>query len=190
MKNRLFLFLLVSGLLLLTACGGDGAAVEDSTTPVSAADRIRSMEDSLYAKPYVDRKGAQALLDVYLLQAKSQPLDALTPQYLFNAAGVKRSLGDPRGGIALYDRVIANYANWPGLKNAYYMKAFCMDNDLHQKGEAERAYQLVVDKFPDDPLAADAAQAIVNLRFTDEELIQKFERLNADSAQAKTRPVQ
>ncbi|MCC6839947.1 MAG: tetratricopeptide repeat protein [Flavobacteriales bacterium] len=175
----------VAMLLVLSSCGS-GAETEAGGNV--AADRIRAMEDTLYATPGVDRKGAQALLDVYLLYAKQHPLDSLTPEYIFRGASLRSTLGDPQGAIELYERIMRDFPGWRKIPDTYYLKAFAIDNGLHQKGEAEKAYQTVIDKFPDHRFAKDAAQMIVNLGYTDEELIQRFEALNADSLQAATQP--
>lgn len=170
---------------LLAACGGSDKGTAQDAKAEEAHVRIRAMEDSLYAKPGVDRKGAQALLDVYLLYARQNPLDSLTPEYLFRGAGLRSTLGDPQGGIELYDRIIRDYPAWRKLVDTYYLKAFTIDNGLHQRGEAEKAYQVVISKFPEHRFAQESKQMIENLKYTDEELIQRFERMNADSSQAR-----
>lgn len=174
--------------LLLAACGGNDKPAEKAVTNQEAAERISAMEDSLYAKPGVDRKGAQALLDVYLMFAKQNPLDSLTPEYIFRGASLRTTLGDPKGSIELYDRIIRDYPGWRKITDTYFVKAFVIDNALHQRGEATRAYQAVIDKFPQHHLAVDAAQMIENLKYTDDELIERFERMNADSLQAFDTP--
>lgn len=183
--HQLYRILSVALLTLLAACGGKPARDADGVERM-AADRIRAMEDTLYAKPDVDRKGAQALLDVYLLYAKQHPLDSLTPEYLFRGAGVRSALGDPQGAIDLYDRIIRDSPGWKKIADTYYLKAFVIDNGLHQRGEAQKAYQLVIDEFPGHRFAKDAAQMIENLKYTDEELIQRFQAMNADSLAAQT----
>jgi len=170
-------------LALLYACGGtdkDGSEGGDAI----AAERVRAMEDSLYAKPGMDRKGAQALLDVYLLYAKVHPRDSLSAEYLFRGANIKSTLGDPQGGIALYDRIIRDFPKWRKIPDTYYLKAFTIDNGLRQKGEAETAYRTVIAKFPDHPFAKDAEQMIENLKYSDEELMKRFEQMNSDSTDA------
>lgn len=173
-------------LTLVAACGGKGDGGQGTGEGQVAAEGIRVMEDSLYAKAEVDRKGARALQDVYLLYAKQYPLDSLTPEYLFRAAGLRSTLGDPKGSIALYDRIIRDYPGWRKITDTYFVKAFTIDNGLHQRGEAERAYQAVVDKFPEHHLAQEAKMMIQNLKYSDDELIRRFEAMNADSLQAST----
>lgn len=172
---------------LMVACSGGGKPKADETRQ-EATVRVRAMEDSLYAKPGVDRKGAQALLDVYLLYAQRYPLDSLTPEYIFRGASIRSTLGDPNGSIALYDRIIRDFPGWSKIADTYYLKAFTIDNGLQQKGEAEKAYKEVIRRFPEHRFAKDAEQMILNLKYTDEELIQRFEAMNADSTQVHDLP--
>lgn len=177
-------FLFVPVVSLLFACGGGSDA--SSTTAVDstahAARGIRAMEDSLFAKPIFDRKGARGLYDVYMAFAKRNPLDSLTPEYLFRAAGVIRNLGEPQEGIVIYDRIIKNYPSWSRLVDAYYLKAFTYDNDLKMKGEAKTAYEDVIAHFPDHKFAAESRQMIDNLQYTDEQLIEKFRKMNEQAS--------
>ena len=43
----------------------------------------------------------------------------------------------------------------------------------------------MINRFPDHRFAADSKQMIENLKYTDEELMKKFEAMNADSTQAQ-----
>ncbi len=186
--NKLFLLAL---LMFLFACGQGGTADTktisgaDSTNTVEAVKRIRSMEDSLFAKPVYDRKGAMALRDVYLAFAKTNPLDTMTPEYLFRCAGVYRTLGEPQETMKVYDRIISNYPGWRRLADTYYLRAFTLDNDLDQKGEAKAAYEEVINRYPGHPFAKDAEHMIQNLQYTDEQLIEKFKKMNAEAEAAK-----
>ncbi len=187
--------LLIPGLLamLLVACGGDAAkaptAPTGSTTPPAPemSVRIRAMEDSLFAKTVFDRRGAQALLDVYKAYAKAFPNDSMAPEYLFRAAGMSKGLGGPQEAVQLYDRIIKEYPQWSRLADTYYLRAFTIDADLKQKGNAKTAYEEVIARFPDHRFAKDAKAMIQNLQYTDEELIERFRRMNdsIDAAQVK-----
>ncbi|MFT3886081.1 MAG: tetratricopeptide repeat protein [Flavobacteriales bacterium] len=170
--------------LLLAACGGNQAPLTEEEKAHEAAARIHAMEDSLFKQPTFDQKGAQALLDVYLAYAKVFPLDTLTPEYLFRAAGGKNNLGDARGGITLYDRIIANYPDWRKTPDAYYLKALSLDKDLHQLGEAKMAYEAFIRQYPEHPFVNDARKMVEYLGMSDEDLIRRFEEMNKDSAQA------
>lgn len=181
-------------LTALAACGGAGDATEaakpadgntDLVDPTVMVTRIHAQEDSLFARPEFDRRGAQALLDVYKTFQTTFPQDTMAPEYLFRGAGLSKALGDPEGSVALYDRIIKTYPEWRRIAATYYMKAFTIDDGLKEKGRAKQAYEEMIIRFPDHPFAKDARAMIDNLQYSDEELIERFKKMNADSASAK-----
>ena len=186
--------LLLPGLLalLITACGGGATDAPRTDDPAKLAApemgaRIRAMEDTLFAKTVFDRRGAQALLDVYKAFAKADSTDSMAPEYLFRAAGMSKGLGQPQDAVQLYDRIIKEYPKWGRLADTYYLRAFTIDADLKEKGRAKTAYEEVIARFPDHRFAQDAKAMIQNLHYTDEELIERFRRMNdsIDAAKAK-----
>lgn len=183
--------IIVLAILTLTACGGgasNGTGTTADSTRTRAAEavaRIRAQEDSLFNNAVFDRRDALALRDVYLAFAKNNPLDSMAPEYVFRAAGVSRTLGEPQRTLELYDRVIKDYPGWDRLPDAYYLRAFTIDSDLGKKGEAKTAYEEVIDRFPDHPFARDAKQMIENLQYTDAELMERFKRMNEEADKAE-----
>lgn len=181
--------------VLFAACGGGSdkpgeAAKADSAqvTPAFMAGRIHAMEDSIFANPAFDRRGAIALLDVYQAYAKAYPTDSLAPEYLVRAAGIQRNLKDPQAAINLYDRIIRDYPDWKDVVVCYYQKGLIYQDDLKQLGEAKTAYEEVVRRFPDHVFGKEAKVMIDNLQYTDEELIERFRKQNEEAeAQAKGR---
>lgn len=145
-------------------------------------ERIAGMEDSLFTKMNFDQRGAQGLFDVYKAYVAAFPTDSMAPEFLFRAASVAKVLYDANQSIVLYDRIIQDYSYWERLPDVYYMKAFTIDSDLGQKGEAKRAYQEVINLFPDHAFAADARVMLENLDYTDAELIERFKAMEAERA--------
>jgi len=182
-------FVATIALAALFACGGatkeDTPKAVDGVMPAAEmAGRIRAMEDTLFNDSLFNRRGAQALLDVYKAFAKAHPLDTMAPEYLFRAAGMAKGLGQPAESIDYYDRIIKDYSRWRRLADTYYLRAFTIDSDLGEKGRAKTAYEEVIAKFPDHRFAKDARAMIDNLQYTDEELIERFKKMNAE-AEAK-----
>lgn len=178
MKKLLFLSLAV----MMVACGG-----AESETPATKAtemsQRIQGMEDSLFNSMEFDSRKAQGLVDVYKAYAAAFPSDTLTPEYLFRAAGVYKSMRQPQQSIAMYDRIIQDHTQWRRIADAFYLKAFTMDSEMDQKGEAEKAYKQVINLFPDHPFARDARIMIDNLMLTDDELIMKFKSMQQEETE-------
>ena len=187
MRHLFFLPLLA----LFASCGGGastGSVTPEDSAKTAARDaitRIRAQEDSLFSQSVFDRRGALALRDVYLAFAKNNPLDSMAPEYLFRAAGVSHNLGEPQRTLELYERVIKDYSTWKRLPDTYYLRAFTIENDLGKKGEAQAAYQEVIDRFPGNTFAEQAAQSIKNLPYSDAELIDRFEKMNAEADKAE-----
>ncbi|MBX2973774.1 MAG: hypothetical protein KF797_11785 [Flavobacteriales bacterium] len=172
--------------VLLFSCGGAGK----KDTPADAHAQIRTMEDSVFQTLTFDRDKALALIDVYKAYATANPYDTLSAEYLFRAANVAKSMHDGEQSIKLYDRIVRDFPSWRRLPDVLYLKAFTIDSELGNKGEAEMAYRAVVSAYPDHPFAKDAYIMIQNLQYSDEELIQMFQARqdSIDAAQAQATP--
>ncbi|MBK9175750.1 MAG: hypothetical protein IPM46_05310 [Flavobacteriales bacterium] len=94
--------------IVFTACGGPAeTAAEDKL--IAARTRIRAMEDSLFEHHAFDQRSAQGMVDVYKAYAATNPLDSMAPEYLSRAAGMLKSMREPEGSLAIYDRLLENY---------------------------------------------------------------------------------
>ena len=183
--NKLLLAIPVA--LLLFGCGGEAR----KDTPADAQARIRAMEDSVFQTLTFDKRKALALIDVYKAYANANPYDTVSAEYLFRAANVAKSMHDGMQSIKLYDRIAREYPSWKRLPDVLYLKAFTIDSELGNKGEAEMAYLAVIEAYPTHPFAKDAYQMIQNLKYTDEELIEIFQARqdSIDAAEAaNTKP--
>ncbi|MGV3637342.1 MAG: tetratricopeptide repeat protein [Flavobacteriales bacterium] len=172
---------------LLLSCGGT-----KEETPADAQARIRAMEDSVFQTLTFDERKARALIDVYKAYATANPYDTVSAEYLFRAANVAKSIHDGEQSVKLYDRIAREFPSWKRLPDVLYLKAFTIDSELGNKGEAEMAYRAVIEAYPTHPFAKDAYQMIKNLQYTDEQLIEIFqarqdsiEAAQASAAQTK-----
>ncbi len=178
--------LLIPVAALLFSCGGEAK----KETPVDAQARIRAMEDSVFQSLSFDKRKALALIDVYKAYATANPYDTVAAEYLFRAANVAKSMHDGEQSIKLYDRIVKDFPSWRKLPDVLYLKAFTIDSEIGNKGEAEMAYRAVIEAFPSHPFAKDAYQMVQNLQYTDEELIAIFKARqdSIDAAQALASP--
>jgi hypothetical protein len=167
------------------ACGG-GATVDTPTEAQEMMVRIKVMEDSLFERMAFDQRSAQELLDVYKAYATTYQLDSMAPEYLFRAASVSKSMHDPEQSIFLLDRITKDYPSWERLPEVYFLKAFVIDQDLGEKGEAQVAYQFVVNNYKEHRMAEQAKAMIENLYMTDEEWLERARQKELEQAGAGT----
>lgn len=178
-------FLYLTLLLLTVACSQaseEKVTTEEKPKAEEMAARITAMEDSLFEHMAFDQRSAHMLLDVYKAYVNAHPLDERSPEFLFRAAGVARNLKDFEQSLRLYDRIVVDNPSWEKIPETLYMKAFVYDNDLDRKGEAKVAYEKVYKNFPQHTLAGQARIAIDNLQYTDEELIERFRKMQDTTA--------
>jgi tetratricopeptide (TPR) repeat protein len=179
-------YLIFSVIVLLAACSGGGTETGDAKPGANEmAARIKAMEDSMSMHLAADMRSAQTLLDVYKAYVAAYPLDDRSPEFLFRAARVALVMRDPDQSLRLYDRILVDYPSWDQNVNVYFMKAFVYDDHLKHKGNAQEAYKQVINLFPEHQLANQARMAIDNLQYTDEELIERFQRMQAEDASAE-----
>lgn len=173
----------------LVACGGSSTTPEKPAEAAAdmrteAVRRVRNMEDSLSAQPVFDKRSMMAIRDVYLAFSERFPLDTLAPDMLRKAASTTGNLGDHKRAISLYDRLIKDYPSWPHTPDVYYFRASEIETGLGQKGEAKRAYEEFISKFPENEFADDARMAIEYMQYTPEQLMEIFRKKNEVEAAA------
>jgi outer membrane protein assembly factor BamD (BamD/ComL family) len=180
-------------LLALVACGGgppagtEEAKAAGISEAAQAQQRVRAMEDSLSDMALFDRRRLMALRDVYAAYVQRFPLDSLAPDMLRKAAATSGDLGEHEKAVMLYDRLIKDYPQWPRTQDACYFRAFEIDNGLKKKGEAKQAYEEFIAKYPDNQFADDAKKMIEYMQYSDEELMEKFRKMNPDTTTAGTK---
>lgn len=112
--------------------------------------------------------------------ARQYPQDSLTPQMLFRAADVSRSVGEFGKAIQLWGQVWRHYPQHRLAPDALFLQAFTFDNDLEAKEEAKAYYQKVMEHYPDHPLAMQAGQLIQVLDKSLNELVRQFEEQRSE----------
>jgi len=95
---------------------------------------------------------------------------------LLKAAGLAKAIEKPEKAIELYAQVLANAPQHPKAATAQFMKGFIYANDLNQLDKAKAAYEVFLQKYPNDELAESAKMELENLGKSPEELIKKFEQ--------------
>lgn len=127
----------------------------------------------------------EKLIENYEGFASNFPDDPQTPEYLFKLAEFYGATGDNQKELETFKKVSDNYQDYEKAPQSLFMQAFILENKLNALKEAEKIYQMFMEKYPDHEFADDAQFSLDNLYLTDEQLLEKFKQINAakDSAE-------
>lgn len=101
------------------------------------------------------------------------------PEYLHHAAETARTLRSVYKAIELYDWIIDKYPTSKRAATSLFLKAFTLDNDLHQYEEAGEYYKVFLERYPNDEFTESAQFLLDNLGKSEEEL-KKMLKENAE----------
>jgi tetratricopeptide (TPR) repeat protein len=179
---RNYLIVLMS--LLLFACTEEPKTV-DKTAPQSAADRqaeITTMESDLMSKQDLNVETNRVLAERIILRYRDyitmNPTDSASAEYLFKAADISVGLGNYEAGLNYITRLTKDFPKYEKIVEIWLFKGFIYENYMNSHAQAVNTYEELILKFPNHRLAQDAQAAIDNLTLTEEELLDKFKKMN------------
>ncbi|MEM1216071.1 MAG: hypothetical protein AAGJ82_10320, partial [Bacteroidota bacterium] len=112
------------------------------------------------------------LADAY---GKAHPDAPESPEQLYKAAEIARSIGAYQRSLNLYSTIENYFPKYEKAPKALFMQAFIQTEDLKNEDEARRLYELFLEKYPEDDFVDDAQMMLDNLGKTDEEIFQALE---------------
>lgn len=122
-----------------------------------------------------DRSLAMQTIQAYENYANAVPDDTLSPEYLYKGAELAMNMQMAGKAIEYYDRILNNYPDYNKISYCLFLQAFIYENQLQQFEAAKKIYQKFIDKYPEHPLADDAAVSLQNMGKSIEELIESWE---------------
>ena len=94
------------------------------------------------------------------------------PEALRKLAALAQQQGTMQEAIGYYERVLAEYPASGHGDEAQFMIAFIYEEYIRDLEEARRAYQRVIENYPDSELAASARHLLPNVGRTPQEWVQ------------------
>ena len=92
------------------------------------AKRIEKLEKQLFTtEQAVDPLIADDLVTAYCDYATQYPDDPMSPEYLFKAVDVSMNLNNPQRTIAIVDRMLRDYPDYPRTQAALFVKGFIFE---------------------------------------------------------------
>lgn len=156
---------------------GMSASAQDTSRDASI-NAVKAAEANLKTLTTIDAYNANLAITAYSKFVSRFPSDSLAPRYLFEAAKLAMSSGQYPRALAFYDQICGKYPTSKKIPDCIFVQGFIYDNYLKDTAKAHAKYQEVINKFPDNELAAQAKAAISALGKSDEELMKEFEAKN------------
>lgn len=122
-----------------------------------------------------DTTQQEKLFKCYDRFAKKFPEDSLTAEYLFRKAGILRveKKGDP--ALDALAEIVNRYPESPRVVECYFLRGLIYEEVFYDQQLAKKAYLNFIDRYPNHPLAENAAYAIHYLGMSPEDIIASFE---------------
>lgn len=140
------------------------------------ARRIEKLEKQLFTtEQSVDPLVADDLVTAYCDYATQYPDDLMSPEYLFKAVDVSMNLNNPQRTIAIVDRMLRDYPDYPRTQAALFVKGFIFETYYGNLDMARKIYEQYLELYPNGEFADSCRASIENLGLTPEELVKKFE---------------
>jgi len=161
--------------LLAAACGSDRASAPAERDTLAVID---SLETILFGDDGTmdNSDAAMMLVRHYARYYQQNKTDSLAIDMLFKAGEVSMGLGDGRLAVKYFTTVAEEHVDFHKAPDALFLAGFCEENLNGDLQQAEFFYSDFIAKYPDHPLAVDAAFSRDNLGKSEEELIRMFEQ--------------
>lgn len=125
----------------------------------------------------LNRKAAFEYVDASEAYVLVNPKDQESPEYLFKAAEIAKTIGTFKKSLSLYDWIIANYPGDDKAPTAMFLKAFILEDNVNNIEAARIAYEEFIEKYPDHHFVDDAQFSLKNLGKSSEEIQAELEKL-------------
>ena len=121
---------------------------------------------------------ADKLIEAYMNYAKKFPNDEMSPDFLFKAVDISVAYNalNPQKTIDITNVLIDNYPDFEMTPMAMFIKGFVYENQMNNYEKALDTYHQFLDKYPNNPMAADVQSTIKNIGIPLDELIKTFEQ--------------
>lgn len=177
--------------LTIIACseGSDEISTKDKTEPQSAEARraeIDSMEADLLSSKDITAKHNQVKADLLVKRYRDyvsmNPRDSISADYLFKAADLSIGLSKYDASLKYLDRLTDDFPQYEKIVEIWLFKGFVYETYLNNHAQAVKAYETLIEKYPNHRLAKDAQASIDNLTLTEEELLEKLKAAAAKAS--------
>jgi len=130
----------------------------------------------------LNRDAALQFVDVAEAQALSDPCNPNSPDYLYRAGEIARSIRTLPKAMSIYDWLLEEYPDYEKTPTVYFLKGFMLENNVEDKEGAREIYSDFLAKYPDHDMADDVKFLLANLDKSDEEILEILEDKQKEKA--------
>lgn len=155
--------------------------ISDDITDIDAY--ITKLGEEAFEKPDefgINRKTAQSYVDACEAYAMVNPESVATPDFLYKAAEIARTLRTFPKALSLYDWIINDYPEYEKSPTSLFLKAYVLENNLNDIERAKESYDLFLVKYPTHHLADDVNFLLENLGKSDDEILELITKKQKD----------
>lgn len=146
--------------------------------------KIKKLEAEIYSKEQkgrLDKRKASRLINAYEAHAKELPKDPMTPEYLYKAGEVARSVNDFSRALTAWEKIYKDYKSFKKAPQALFLQGFIYENDYKDLDKAKKVYGEFLSKYPKHDLADDVQFSLKHLGKPADEIIQSFSKKKEES---------
>jgi outer membrane protein assembly factor BamD (BamD/ComL family) len=168
MKLKLTLVLTVLFSILIIACTDHKdemkTAIKAALTKVNKSMDAGKMDNAAIGK-------ADSLMLAYVDEF---PKDTLSPNFMLKTAKLLQMQRLYSVANKLLDKLVTNYPDSKQAPEGLYLNGFIFENDEYALDKAKDRYELFLQKYPNDELAASVKTSLANLGKSPEDIIKGF----------------
>lgn len=102
------------------------------------------------------------------------PEDPKAADYLLRASDICLTTEQPEKSVKLLNQIIDKYPEYDRMEDVKYNRASHLDFELRDTTAAKEAYQEFIAEYPNSVLVNDCQSRIENIKYSMEELTEKF----------------
>ncbi|MEE9371731.1 MAG: tetratricopeptide repeat protein [Saprospiraceae bacterium] len=152
--------------------------IELSADIASAEGYLNYLFDQVLVNPDeygINRQNALKYVDGTEAFALVLPNNKSTPDFLYKAAEVARSLRTMPKAMNLYDWILKKYPDHKKGPTTLFIKGFLLEQEFDQMEEAKKIYEQFLTQYPEHEMASSAKFLLNNMGKSDEEILKEIE---------------
>jgi len=141
-------------------------------------DYIKVLAANVFVDPDkfgINKIAAQKYVDACEAYAIGLPNNEMSPEYLYRAAEMARTLKTYPKALSIFDWIEEKYPNFEKTPTTVFLKGFMLENELNNKEAARDVYNKFLTNYPKNDLVDDVQFLLDNIDKTDEEIMKMID---------------